>query len=117
MGERPLEQRLEQVDDRRLAEEPDPDRGHRDPDLAGGERLVDRLDLLEHLLGPGLALGGERLDPAPAGAHERELGRDEEPVQGDEQEEQDEEERGHCSGGPFGPVLRGRSSSTGTGER
>ena len=65
---------------------------------------------------PGLALGGERLDPALAGPDERELGGDEEAVDRDEQKEQDEEERGHCSE-PWGSVLRGRSSSTGTGQR
>ena len=116
MGEGAVEPRLEQVDERLLAEEADADRGHRDPDLAGRERLVDRLDLLERLLGPGLALGGERLDAALAGPDERELGGDEQPVDRDEQKEQDEEERGHCSE-PWGAVLRGRSSSTGTGQR
>ena len=54
---------------------------HRDPDLAGGEVLVDPVELLERLARPALALLGERLDPAPAGAHERELGGDEEPVE------------------------------------
>ncbi len=35
---------------------PMPDRGHRDPELAGGEVPVDLLELLEHLLGAARAL-------------------------------------------------------------
>ena len=43
----PTEERLDQLRDRRLAEEPDPDRGHRDPDLAGRQVLVDVIELLQ----------------------------------------------------------------------
>jgi hypothetical protein len=103
--------RLDQVGDRRFAEKADPDRGERDPDLAGGERLVDRLDLLQRLHGAGLALLGQRLDPAALAAYQRKLGGDEEPVEDNEQEQEDEEDRGHCSGEPSrARVIRGSSS-------
>ena len=116
------EQRLEQVGDRRLAEEADAQRGECDPELARGERLVDLVELLEDLLGTRLTLLGERLDPARATAHERELGRDEEPVEDHEQNQEEEEERRHRVRGAresrsagrtadSGQVLRGRSSS------
>ena len=79
------EDRFEQLRQRGLAEEADPDRGHRDPDLAGRERLVDLVELLDHRLGAALAFVGELLDLAAPAAHERELGRDEEAVDGDQQ--------------------------------
>ena len=57
---------------------------------------------------PLFAFLGELFDFAAAAAHERELGRDEEAVDGDQQQQEDEQEDAHrlC-----GPVLRGRSSS------
>ena len=102
------EDRLEQLRQRGLAEEADADRGHRDPDLAGGERLVDRVELLDHRLGAALAFLGELLDLAAAAAHERELGRDEEAVDRDQQQQEDEQQDAHrlC-----GPVLRAGTSS------
>ena len=102
------EDRLEQLGQRGLAEEADADRGHRDPDLAGRERLVDLVELLDDRLGAALAFLGELLDLAAAAAHERELGRDEEAVDRHQQEQEDEQQDAHrlC-----GPVLRGRSSS------
>ena len=102
------EDRLEQHRQRGLAEEADADRGHRDPDLAGGERLVDLVELLDHLLGAAFAFLGQLLDLAAAAAHEGELGRDEEAVDRDQQQQEDEQQGGHRL---FGPVLRGRSSS------
>ena len=85
-----------------------PDRGHRDPDLAGGERLVDLVELLDHGLGAGFAFVGELLDLAAAAADERELGRDEEAVDRDQQQQEDEQQDAHrlC-----GPVLRAGTSS------
>ena len=41
------EHRLEHVRDRRLAERADADRGHRDPDLAGGDVVADLVELRE----------------------------------------------------------------------
>ena len=102
------EDRLEQLRQRGLAEEADADRGHRDPDLAGGERLVDLVELLDDGLGAALAFLGELFDLAAAAAHQRELGRDEEAVDRDQQQQQDEQQDAHRL---FGPVLRGRSSS------
>ena len=80
---------------RRLAEEADPDRGHRDPDLAGGEVLVDRSICSSAWLGAAVALVGHRLEPRPARANERELGRDEEPVDQHEEQQHDEKESLH----------------------
>jgi hypothetical protein len=83
------EQRLDQVRERGLAEEPDPDRGHRDPDLAGREVLVDVVELPQHPIRAAAPLGGELLELAPAAADEGELGGDEEAVERDENEQRD----------------------------
>ncbi len=112
--ERALEQRLEQRGDRGLAEEADADRGHRDPELAGGQVLVDASRAAR---APRRRRGRpprRALDPAAAGADERELGRDEEPV-----EQHEDEQRGECERRHSQPprnrepklILRGRSSS------
>ena len=107
------------VRDRRFAQEPDADRRERDPELAGGQGLIDLVELFERLLGAGLALLREVLDPALAGADQGELGRDEESVEEHEQDQQDEKESRHCrsKGLSWSRVLRGRSSSTGTRRR
>ena len=107
-GGEAAEDRLQQLRQRGLAEEADPDRGDRDPDLAGGERLVDLVELLDDRIGAALALLGKLLDFAAATADQRELGRDEEAVDGDQQQQQCEQEDAHrlCA-----RVLRGRSSS------
>ena len=47
MADHGAEQRLEQVRDRGLAERPDGDRGHRDPDLTGGDVVADLVELVE----------------------------------------------------------------------
>ena len=106
------EDRLEQLRQRGLAEEADPDRGHRDPDLAGGERLVDLVELLDHRLGAAFAFLGELLDLAAPAAHERELGRDEEAVDGDQQQQEDEQQGAHRSmwPGTSGEVVVGHSA-------
>ena len=53
------EDRLDQLGDSGLAEEADADRGHRDPELAGREVLVDLVELLEHRGRSPVALTGE----------------------------------------------------------
>jgi hypothetical protein len=83
------EQGLERFGDRRLAEETDRDRGECDSELAGSQRLVDLVELLERLLCAGLTLLGESLDPALAGTNERELRGDENAVEEHEQDQQD----------------------------
>ena len=113
------EDRLEQLRQRGLAEEADADRGHRDPDLAGGERLVDLVELLEHGLGAAVAFLGQLLELATGGAHERELGGDEEAVDRDQHEQEDEQQDAHRPAGRptgqrfalCGRVLGGWSSS------
>ena len=52
---RAAEEGLDQLGDRRLAEEADPDRGQRDADLGGGDELVDVVDLVERACGAALA--------------------------------------------------------------
>src|SRR3954452_5405728 len=124
------ERRLEELRHSGLAEEPDPDGGHRDPELAGREVLIDSVELLQHARGAAGALGGELLDPRPPRAHQGELGGDEHAVDRDQDEEQDEEDSGHrrCPDSAWAwpaavaprwaRVLRGRSSSvTGDGRR
>ncbi len=91
-----VERRLDQLRDRGLAEEADRQRGERDPDLRGRDVLVDVIELLERDLRPPVALVGEALHPRGPRPDDRELGRDEVPV--DEHEDEDEEEeddRGH----------------------
>ena len=58
--------------------------------------------------GAGFALVAQLLEPAAARAHDRELGRDEEAVDRDQQQQEDEQEDAHrlC-----GPVLRAGTSS------
>ncbi len=80
------EDRFEQHRQRGLAEEADADRGHRDADLTGGERLVDLVELLDHRLGAAFAFLGKLLDLAAATAHQGELGRDEEAVDRNQQQ-------------------------------
>ena len=63
---RVAEQRFEQVGDGRLAERPDPDRGHRDPDLAGGDVVADLLHLRQGAPGAPLPCVGHRLQPRAA---------------------------------------------------
>jgi hypothetical protein len=84
------EHRLQQTRQRRLAQEADPDRGHRDPDLAGRKRLVDVIELLEHELSARRILLGELLEPAAARAHQRELRGDEEAIHRDQHEQQNQ---------------------------
>ncbi len=85
------EDRFDQHRQRGLAEEADADRGDRDPDLAGGERLVDLVELLDHRLGAAFAFLGELLDLAAAAAHQGKLGGDEEAVDRDQQQKEDEQ--------------------------
>ncbi len=128
-SERPAEERLNQRCDRGLAEEADADRGHRDPELARREDLIDLLELLEHLVHPGLALLGEGLEAPATAADQRELGGNEQAVDGHQQEQRTERERRHRAEGDRAAsgskardvvgalLLRGRSSSTGTSRR
>jgi hypothetical protein len=82
--DRRAERVLEQRRDRRLAQEADSQRGHGDAELAGGEVLVDVLDLLEDERGAPAALVAQLLEPPLRRADEGELRRDEESVQGDQ---------------------------------
>ena len=78
------EDRLQQLRQRGLAEEADADRGERDPDLAGGDELVDVVELLERQRGAADAFVAQLLEPLAARADDRELGRDEEAVDRDQ---------------------------------
>ena len=102
------EDRFDDLRQRGLAEEPDPDRGDGDADLTGGERFVDAVELLDHGLGAALAFLGELFDFAAPAADEGELGGNEESVDRHQHQQEDEQENAHEL---FGPVLRGRSSS------
>ena len=89
------EQGLEDVGDGRLAESTDADRGHRDPDLAGGDVVADLLELHQRHPRPALAVLGHRLQAPLAGAHERVLRDHEERVDQDQKPGEDDEERFH----------------------
>ena len=95
VAERVAEQRLEHVGDRRLAQGSDADRGHRDPDLAGGDVVADVLALRQCEAGPAGALLGQRLEPGTAGADERVLRDDKERVDQHQQPAEDDEQRFH----------------------
>jgi hypothetical protein len=82
--DRRAEHVLEQARDRRLAEETDAQRGHRDAELARGQVFVDPVDLLEHERGAAAAIVAELLDASLRGAHQRELRGHEESVQGNQ---------------------------------
>ena len=89
MAQDAAEYRLEQGGDGGLAEEAEADRGERDPDLRGGQVLVDVVHLVERELCAARPLLRRLLHARAARAHERELGRDEEPVQQDQDKQQD----------------------------
>jgi hypothetical protein len=109
------EQRLHQVGDGGLAEEADAQGGERDAELAGRQVLGDVVQLLEHEARAAGALLGELLEPLAPRSHQRELRRDEEPVDEHERSDRKEQEGGHRqpwrSAQPgCRPRLRGRSS-------
>jgi len=91
MGQGAAEHRLQQIRDDGLADGADPDRGQRDPHLAGGDVLVDVVDLLERQRGAAqpLLLGG--LELRPARAYERVLRDHEERVDEHQDEDCDEQ--------------------------
>ncbi len=72
---------LQQVGHGRLAQEADRDRRHRDPHLAGGEVLVQAAELVQRLGRSAGAFVGQLLEPRPPRSNQRELGRDEQPVE------------------------------------
>jgi len=73
VADRVAERILQQAGDRRLAQEADAQRGHRDAELAGRQVLVDAIDLAQHQGGTAHAVVAHLLEPALAGAHEGEL--------------------------------------------
>ncbi len=110
------EEVLEDRGDRRLAEEADAQRGQRDAQLAGREVAREIVELRQHQPRALDALLDLLLDPGAPHAHERELGRDEEPVQQHEHEDREQEQAGHVRAVAGGrargaPLLREESSS------
>ena len=80
---------LQQVGHGRLAQEADRDRRHRDPHLAGGQVLVQAPELVQRLGRPAGAFVGHLLEPRPPRSNQRELSRDEQPVEQHEKQQQD----------------------------
>jgi hypothetical protein len=114
MGEA-LQPWLDELGDRRLAQEADAQRGQRDAELAGRQVLAEVVELGEHEPRPAVAAVDHLLDPGAARAHERELRGDEEAVGEDQHDDRaDEQQRGQeaRTGPGLGcrPRLRGRSS-------
>ena len=64
-----------------------PIEAHRDAELAGGQDLVELLELLQHFVHSRLAVLGERFEAPATGAHERELGRNEQAVEQHEEQQ------------------------------
>jgi hypothetical protein len=95
VGDAVTEDPLEDVRDRRLAEEADAQRGERDAELAGGQVARQVVELAQHEARARDTLLRLLLDPRLADAHERELGSDEEPVEQHEHEDREQEQDGH----------------------
>jgi hypothetical protein len=105
----PAERRLDQVGERRLAEEPDADRRHRDPQLAGGEVFVDAVELVKDPLRRAVPRLDHLLELAAPGADQRELRGYEEAVQRDQEDQGGKRKRGHGVLPPSGrEALPGR---------
>ena len=113
VSEEVAEQRLEQLRQRRLAEEADAQRGERDPDLTGGDVLVDVVDQLEPVTGRADPFVAQLLEPGAARADDRELGRDEEAVDRNQQQKKDEQDDAHrlCGPGTSGWDVVGHSAN------
>ena len=90
-----FEQWLEQMLDARLAQRTDPDRGHRDPDLAGGDVVPNLVELGERQPSASGALVSQRLEPFASRAHQCILGDDEERIHQDEYPGEEDEQRVH----------------------
>jgi hypothetical protein len=88
-----LEDRLQELRERRLAEPAQAQAGERDAELAGGEVPVDVLDLPAREHGVAAPLLGELLEPRRPRAGQGELGGDEEAVQQHQEECRDELDR------------------------
>ncbi len=107
---RPAEHRLERVGDRRLAERADADRGHRDPDLAGRDVLVDPVDLGQGERRPARSALPRRLELRALRPDERVLGDHEEPVHPHQEEGDHDEQQVHR--GPSPPAAATLSGET-----
>ena len=68
----------------RLADEPEREAGNGDSELTGSDTTVEVGDRSQERSGPGPLLVHQFLDPRSADRDQRELGRDEEPVDRDE---------------------------------
>jgi hypothetical protein len=91
----PTEDRFDQLRDGRLTEEADSDRGHSDPELTGGEVLVDLVELFEHGRCASVPFAGQLLETRAARANQRELRSHEDAVDRDQDEQQDEKKSRH----------------------
>ena len=110
------EDRLDEVGDRRLAQEADAQRGQGDAELARGQVLADVVELAQDAARAGVALGGQLLELRAPRADEGELPGHEEPVGENQDDDRDQQQRGHRTAG-WKPLLRGRSSATGRSAR
>ena len=89
-----LQHRLEEAGHRRLGQDADEQRGDGDAEL--GARQVERQvpQQPSRHAGPAAALLGGVVDLGAVDGHQRELGRDEEPIDQDEQDDGEQSERG-----------------------
>src|SRR5581483_4730186 len=113
VAEHVAERLVEVVREHRLADGADADRGERDAHLAGGDVLVDPLDLAARERGPLAPLLLELLDAVEPGADQRVLSGDEEAVDGNERRHDDEQqdEIHRATARRWRRLLRGGSSS------
>ncbi len=89
VGDPTAECALQRVGERGGGEGADPDRGHGDADLDGGDVLVDALQLAEGERGAAHTLLAHHLQARAARAHEGVLGDHEERVDGDQKGRED----------------------------
>ena len=78
---------VEQAGERGLADPAEREAGEGDPELAGGDVAVEVADAVVDVARAGRPLGEELLDARAPHGDERELGRDEEAVEQDEEED------------------------------
>lgn len=108
---RRVEERLQEMGERRLGDGSEGEGADGDAELGGGHHLRQVLQAVQDRAGPAGALGGERFDLAAAYGDEGELGADEEAVRRYEEGGEEELEHAHrAASSSAGAALSGRGS-------
>ncbi len=100
MAEGLAEQWLQQMSDRRLAERPDADRSHRDPNLTGGDVVADVVELGQRKPRPARPLVSQCLEPRRTRPHKGVFRDHEEGIHQHQDAGEKDEERLHFGARP-----------------